>query len=123
MIPSRHKAKTIPAYIARFPALIQARLKKLYAAVKKAAPGAEEGISYGMPAFKKGKGRVYFAAFKAHIGFFPGGYISDVFKKELKTYKTGKGSVQFPYDQPLPLGLVARMVKRRMGQEKLIKRK
>jgi uncharacterized protein YdhG (YjbR/CyaY superfamily) len=118
MVPSRHKAKSIPAYIARFPEPTRARLKKLYTAVKKAAPGAEEGISYGMPAFKKGKGRVYFAAFKAHIGFFPGGYISDVFKKELKAYKTGKGSVQFPNDRPLPLGLITRMVKRRISQKK-----
>ena len=115
MISTHPKTKTISAYIARFPAPVRTRLKKLYVAVKKAAPSAEEGISYGMPGFKRGKGRVYFAAFKNHIGFYPGGYIAAVFKKELKAYKTGKGSVQFPNDKPLPLGLIGRMVKKRMS--------
>jgi uncharacterized protein YdhG (YjbR/CyaY superfamily) len=74
-----------------------------------------------MPTFVKDRNRIYFAAFKNHIGFFPGGYIADSFKNHLAPYKTGKGSVQFPYDRPLPLKLVARMVKRRMGQKKRIK--
>jgi len=111
-------APSIPAYIARFPLSQRGHLKKLYAAVKKAAPGAKQGISYGMPAFVQGRNRVYFAGFKSHVGFFPGGYILDSFKKDLAPYKTGKGSVQFPYDRPLPLRLVARMVKRRIDRKK-----
>ena len=85
-------------------------------AIKKAAPGAEELISYQMPAYKYHGVLVYFAGYKNHIGFYatPTGYAA--FKKELAVCKEGKGSVQFPHNQPLPLSLISRMVKYRMKE-------
>lgn len=80
---------------------------------------AEEGISYGMPAYKmNGRPLVYFAAFKNHIGFYatPTGHAA--FAKELSGYKQGKGSVQFPVDEPMPLQLIADIVKFRVEENK-----
>jgi uncharacterized protein YdhG (YjbR/CyaY superfamily) len=82
--------------------------------IKEAAPDAEEVISYKMPAFKYHGMLVYFAAYKKHIGFYalPTGHSE--FKEELSVYKQGKGSVQFPLSQPLPLDLITKMVKFRV---------
>ena len=103
---------TIDEYIAGFPAGIQQLLEQVRATIKNAAPEAEETISYGMPAFRyQGRGLVYFSAFKAHIGFYPIPSGMKAFKKELSSYKTGKGSVQFPLDKPMPLELITRIVK------------
>ena len=84
--------------------------------VQKAAPKAAEVISYQMPAFKLNGMLVYFAAFKNHIGFYalPSGH--HTFKKELSIYKTGKGSVQFPLEEPLPLKLIVKIVKFRVKE-------
>lgn len=108
--------KNIDQYIEAFPEDVQAKLKALRAAINKAAPGAEEVISYQMPAFKYHGMLVFFAAFKKHIGFYatPTGHAA--FKKELSVYKEGKGSVQFPLDKPLPLGLVTKIVKFRVKE-------
>jgi uncharacterized protein YdhG (YjbR/CyaY superfamily) len=107
------KAKNIDEYIAGFPEDIQQILEELRATIKKAAPGAEETISYGIPAFKLNGMLVWFAAFKNHIGFYPTPTGIEAFKKELSVYNEGKGSVQFPIDKPLPLNLVTKMVKYR----------
>ena len=99
-------------YIKSFPNDVQERLKQIRAIIKQIAPDAEESISYAMPAYKlHGKPLVYFAAFKNHIGFYatPSGHSE--FAKELSKYKQGKGSVQFPLDKPLPLGLITKIVK------------
>jgi len=119
--------KMIPAtndeYIAGFPAGIQQLLEQVRATIKKAAPEAEETISYGMPAFRyQGRGLVYFSAFKAHIGFYPIPSGMKAFKKELSSYKTGKSSVQFPLDEPMPLKLITDIVKFRV-KENLAKAK
>lgn len=108
--------KNIDEYIAGFPEEVGIKLEKLRQTVNKAAPGAEELISYQMPAFKYHGMLVFFAAFKNHIGFYatPTGHAA--FKKELSVYKEGKGSVQFPLDQPLPLSLVSKIVKFRVKQ-------
>ena len=108
--------KTIDEYIAGFPDNVIIKLQKLRETIKKAAPGAEEMISYQMPAYKYHGMLVYFAAYKNHIGFYatPTGHAA--FKKELSVYKEGKGSVQFPLDQPLPLSLVTKIVKFRVKQ-------
>jgi uncharacterized protein YdhG (YjbR/CyaY superfamily) len=99
-------------YAGRFPAKVQSLLRKVRAAIRKAAPNAQEAISYGIPAFTlNGKRFVWFAAFKSHIGFYPGAAALAAFKKELSGYKSAKGSVQFPFDEPLPLALVDRIVK------------
>lgn len=106
---------TIDEYIAGFPVDIQLILNQVRSTIKQAAPDAEESIGYGMPAYKAyGKPLVYFAAFKNHIGFYatPTGHAE--FAKELSMYKQGKGSVQFPIDQPMPLKLIAQIVEFRV---------
>ena len=105
---------TIDEYIALFPKETQTILEEIRATIKKEAPEAEETISYKMPAFKYNGILVYFAAFKSHIGFYalPTGHKE--FAKELSSYKTGKGSVQFPLNKPMPLTLIRKIVKFRM---------
>jgi uncharacterized protein YdhG (YjbR/CyaY superfamily) len=94
-------------YIASFPEGTQKMLRKLRAAIRKAASGAEETISYQMPAYKYHGMLVFFAAYKNHIGFYPGASGIKKFEKELSAYKGSKGTVQFPIDKPLPLKLIA----------------
>ena len=110
------RPKSIDEYIAGFPQEIQLLLNQLRVTIRKAAPDAEEVISYAMPGYKYHGMLVFFAAYKNHIGFYatPTGHAA--FKKELSVYKQGKGSVQFPVDQPLPLGLITKIVKFRMKQ-------
>lgn len=94
---------------------MQERLKKLRACIKKLVPTAVESISYGMPAYKlQGKPLVYFAAYENHIGFYATPHTHQAFAKELSGYKQGKGSVQFPHQDQLPLNLIERMVVFRM---------
>ncbi|HEX9656741.1 MAG TPA: DUF1801 domain-containing protein [Bacteroidota bacterium] len=106
----------IDKYIAGFPEKIQQLLERLRATIRKAAPDAEEIISYQIPAFKYHGMLVWFAAYKNHIGFYPGAAGIAAFKKELSTYKGAKGSVQFPNDQSLPLDLISNIVKFRMKE-------
>ncbi|WP_299822401.1 DUF1801 domain-containing protein [uncultured Pontibacter sp.] len=113
----KEKYQTVDQYIACFAEDTQQVLCQLRAIVKEKAPGATEGISYGMPAYKtNGKPLVYFAAFKKHIGFYatPSGHTA--FAAELAKYKQGKGSVQFPLNQPIPLNLIAEMVAYRVEE-------
>lgn len=106
------KATSVEAYIASFPDDVQQHLSAIRSVIVKAAPNAAESVSYGMPAYKlNGKPLVYFAAYKNHIGFYatPSGHKE--FEKELSKYKQGKGSVQFPLTEPMPLKLIEKMVK------------
>lgn len=108
---------TVEAYIAAFPSKTQKYLKKMRSIIHKNAAGVEELISYQMPAYKLNKKMlVYFAGYDHHIGFYatPAGH--EAFRKELSAYKTGKGSVQFPLDAPLPDKLIGDMVKFRVAQ-------
>jgi len=107
---------TIDEYIRTFPKAVQATLEKLRRTIKKAAPGAEEAIRYGIPTFRLNGNLVHFAAFKSHFGFFPGATGVEVFKKELSPYETSKGTVRFPSDKPLPLSLITRIVKYRVKE-------
>jgi len=107
---------TIDAYVARFPKDVQQRLEQMRLTIRKAAPKATETISYRIPAFRSDGILVWFAAFKRHIGFYPGAAAIAGFQKELSAYKGAKGSVQFPFDAPLPLALVRRIVKFRVKQ-------
>ena len=111
-----HKPKNIDEYIAGFPQDTQIILEQIRATIKKAAPEAEESISYAMPAFKLRGALVYFAAFKNHIGFYalPAG--NEAFRKELSVYKTGRGSIQFPLNKPMPLSLITKIVKFRVKE-------
>lgn len=107
----------IEIYIQQFPENVQEILKSIRALVKACAPEAVESFSYGMPAYKTNKKPlVYFAAFKNHIGFYatPSGHSE--FQKELSKYKQGKGSVQFPLDQPIPYELIEEIVKFRVTE-------
>ena len=101
-------------YIAAFPKETQKILQEIRAAIKAAAPEAEEKISYQMPTFAQNGNLVHFAAFKNHIGFYPVPTGIEKFKKELSAYDGGKGSVQFPLDEPMPLALISRIVKFRV---------
>ena len=107
-------AGSIDEYIAMFPKDIQDRLTQLRDTIRKAAPDAEEAISYAIPTFKLNGNLVHFAAFKSHIGFYPAPSGTEAFKKELSPYKAGKGSIQFPLNEPLPLSLVTKIVKFRV---------
>lgn len=114
-------ANTWEEYILQFPSETQEILNQLRELIKTAAPDAIESISYGMPAYKTfKKPLVYFAGYDKHIGLYatPSGHSE--FEKELSTYKQGKGSVQFPLDQPIPYDLIKRIVEFRVkeNQEK-----
>jgi uncharacterized protein YdhG (YjbR/CyaY superfamily) len=79
--------------------------------IREAAPEAVEAISYRMPAFKLNGNLVFFAAWKNHVGFYPGGSSAiEAFKKELSPFKQAKGTVQFPLDKPIPFDLVKKIV-------------
>ena len=108
--------RNFDAYLKRFPKNVQRILQKMRLTIKKAAPQAKETISYGIPAFTLNGLLVWFAAHKNHIGFYPRASAIAAFKKELSAYKGAKGSVQFPFDKPLPLALISRIVKYRMNQ-------
>jgi len=117
---------TIDDYIAMFPKDVQDILQKMRQTVQKAAPMATEAISYQMPTFKlQGKNLVHFAAFSHHIGFYPIPSGIAAFRKELSVYKQGKGSVQFPFDRPIPYDLVTKIVMFRVKEtlEKINKEK
>jgi uncharacterized protein YdhG (YjbR/CyaY superfamily) len=112
------KYKTVQEYISAQSAPAKTMLQQMRSTIKEAAPGAEEVISYNMPAFKLNGMLVWYAAFKNHIGFYPRPSGLDAFKKEIAVYKRTKGAVQFPMDQPLPLALVTKIVKYRVKENK-----
>lgn len=106
--------RAIPAgvdeYISSFPPEVQQRLHQVRRLIRRHVPKAEESIRYGMPAYKHNGPLVYFAAFPHHIGLYALPSTQKAFQKELAGFKTGKGSVQFPHDQPLPLALIRSIV-------------
>jgi uncharacterized protein YdhG (YjbR/CyaY superfamily) len=115
-IPGNGKSNKIDEYIAGFPEDIRPILEKMRAAIRDAAPEAEETISYQMPAFKLNGILVYFAAHKNHIGFYPTASPIIAFKKELTPYKLSKGAIQFPIEKPIPFDLVKKIVKFRVKE-------
>lgn len=110
------KPATIDEYISSFPADVQEILQKVRETIKTAAPQATEAISYGLPTFKLEGNLVHFSAFKAHLGFYPVPSGLEQFKEELAQYKGGKGSVQFPFDQPMPYALITKIVQFRVTE-------
>ena len=120
MKPNQTAPRNIDEYIADFPPDIQEILQKIRLTIRKAAPKAEETIKYRMPTFTLNGNLVHFAAFKNHIGFYPTPTGTTEFQKELSVYKGAKGSVQFPLDQPIPFGLISKIVKFR-AKENLAK--
>ena len=107
---------TIDEYIAAFPAETQKFLEEMRAVIKKAAPDAEEKISYQMPTFFLKGNLVHFAMHKNHIGFYPTPSGIQAFADELSGYESSKGAVQFPMDKPLPLKLIGKIVKFRVAE-------
>ena len=105
------KVHDFDAYAYGFPAAVQKRLREMRDTVRRAAPEATETISYGIPALRLDRMLVWYGAFDRHLGFYPGAKAIVAFKDELAGYKSAKGSVQFPFDEPLPRSLIARMVK------------
>ena len=118
MATSKNQFKTMDEYIAKLPKNVRDVLEELRRVIRESAPEAEETISYGMPAFKlNGKSLVFFAAWKNHVGFYPGGSSAiEAFKEELSPFKQAKGTVQFQLDEPIPLDLVKKIVKFRVKQ-------
>jgi uncharacterized protein YdhG (YjbR/CyaY superfamily) len=108
-MPAKKQFETIDEYIKTYPTDVQKILERMRRTIRKAAPEAEETISYQMPTFKlKGGNLVHFAAFKKHIGLFPPA--PKEFRKEVSRYEGPKGNLRFPIDKPVPYDLVARIV-------------
>jgi len=112
----RATPRTIDEYIGRFPLEVQEALQELRKAIRKAAPNAQETISYQIPAFTLNGSLVYFAAFKNHIGLYPRTTAIKKFKRELSRYEGAKGTVRFPLDKPIPLTLIRKIVKFRVKE-------
>jgi uncharacterized protein YdhG (YjbR/CyaY superfamily) len=117
-MPEKRAPESVDAYIAGFPPEVRAVLRKLRAAIRKAAPDAAEKISWGMPAYSLDGMLTFFAAFKGHVSIFPGPEGIEKFKKELAPYGTSKGTVRFPLGTPVPYGLITRIVKFRVRENK-----
>jgi uncharacterized protein YdhG (YjbR/CyaY superfamily) len=106
----------VDKYISTFPPEVQGMLQLMRQTIRKAAPGAEELISYKIPAYRLNGMLVWFAAFKGHVGLYPRGSGIEEFKKELAAYKTSKGTIQFPLNKRLPVGLITKIVKYRVKE-------
>ncbi len=112
------KPQTVSEYFAALPPGIKKKLQEFRNLLKAAAPGAEEIISYNMPAFKQEKILVWYAANKNHIGLYPSSSPILFFKNELAGYITSKGAIQFPWDEKIPVTLVKKIVKFRIQEVK-----
>jgi len=117
------KFTSVPEYIKAQPNEVRDILKAIRSIIKKAAPDAEEVISYGMPAFKQNGMLVFYAVWKSHVGFYPSGSGIKNFETELSRYKTSKGAIQFPLNEPLPVDLITKIVKLRVKENEGKKRK
>lgn len=111
------KPTTIDEYIRLFPDDVQVILQKLRQTIRKAAPAATEAISYQIAAFKMGGALIYFAGYTKHVGVYPvTAGLEKALKKEIAPYRSGKGTLRFPLDQPIPYGLVTKIVKVRVAE-------
>lgn len=110
------KFKTVEQYFSMLSEPARAKMEQLRATIRKAAPGAEEVISYNIPAFRLNGMLVWYAAYAHHIGLYPRGSGIEAFKKDLAGYKSSKGAVQFPMDAALPVALITRIVKFRVKE-------
>ena len=118
MKPDPRPPADIDAYIAGFPPAVQRVLQQVRATIAAAAPGARETIKYRLPTFVQDGILVHFGAFKTHIGLYALPTAHAKFQRELAGYRSGKGSVQFPLDQPMPLALITRMVQFRVREDR-----
>ena len=111
MKTNQKKPATIDEYIADFPRDVRPLLEKVRAAIRKAAPDAEEAIKYMMPTYVQNGNLIHFAGYNHHIGLYPGSRPIEVFKDELAKYETSKGTVRLPLDKPIPVGLISKITK------------
>lgn len=107
----KQQPRTIDEYIAEFPDDVQVKMEKIRATIRKAAPDAEEAIRYDIPTFVLNGNLIHFAGYKNHIGLYPGSKPIEEFEEELRGYKTSKGTVQFPLEKRIPLGLIGEITK------------
>ena len=112
----RTTARNVDEYLASVPSTVSITLEKVRKTIKAAAPDAEEVLSYQMPAYKYYGMLVYFAAHTNHIGFYPFPGAIEAFKKELSAYERAKGSVKFPFNKPIPFGLIGKIIKFRVKE-------
>lgn len=112
------KPTTVDEYIAAAPPAAQEKLQEIRAILKEVAPKATEAIKWGQPVLEEKRILFAFSAFKTHLNFMPTGQTLDHFKEELKDYKTGKDTIQFPYDKPLPKALIKKIAKHRVKDVK-----
>ena len=116
MISKKEKPVSITEYIKAAPKETQKKLRDMRTCIRSAAPGTEESLKWGMPAFSYHRILVMFAVFKHHIGFFPTPPAVKAFRKELSKFKTSKGTIQFPLEKPLPLPLIRKITKFRVRE-------
>src|SRR5712664_531164 len=116
MTPKKAPPKNITEYINAAPKEAQKKLREMLACIRAAAPGAEESLKWGMPAFSYRRILVTFAAFKHHIGFYPTPSAVKAFADELSKFATAKGSIQFPLEKPLPLSLIRKITEFRVRE-------
>jgi uncharacterized protein YdhG (YjbR/CyaY superfamily) len=116
MNPTQPTPRNIDEYIASFPKDVQAILEKIRQAIREAAPEAEETINYQMPTFILKGNLVHFAAYQKHIGLYPAPSGVEEFIAELSAYESGKGTLKFPLDKPMPYDLISRIVKMRVKE-------
>ena len=109
MMPKKARPKNIAEYIEAAPKEAQKKLRQMHACIRTAAPGATEGLKWGMPAFSYKRILVTFAAFKNHIGFYPTPSAVSAFENDLEKFVKAKGSIQFPLEKPLPLPLIRKI--------------
>jgi len=114
---ARQTAKDIDDYIARFPAAVQETLEAIRRTIRTEVPDAEETISYQIPTFTlNGKPVIYFAGYKSHVGVYPAPVGNPAFKSDLTPYASGKGTVRFPLNEPIPFSLLRKIVKFRVQE-------
>jgi uncharacterized protein YdhG (YjbR/CyaY superfamily) len=116
MDKKRRRCLSIDEYIQSFPEHVQAKLKQLRALIREITPEAKEKISYQIPTFYLNGNLVHFAAYSKHIGFYPTSSGIANFKRELSKYRSSRGAVQFPIDEPLPVELIERIVRFRVQE-------
>ncbi|HNP23320.1 MAG TPA: DUF1801 domain-containing protein [Panacibacter sp.] len=116
MATDKIKPKTIEEYIDLAPEATKERLWQMHECILSAAPGAEQGLKWGMPAYSYSRILVTFAVFKNHIGFYPTPSAILKFAKDLAKYHKAESSVQFPHDKPLPLTLIKKITRFRVKE-------
>lgn len=109
MTTKKARPTSVSEYIEAAPDAARKKLREMRACIRKAAPGATEGMKWGMPAFSYKRILVTFAAHKSHIGFYPTPSAVKAFAKELAKFNTARGSIQFPLEEPLPLPLIRKI--------------